>query len=141
MKRLSEGFYPSLIFSIFIMLIMGTPGNYFPAVVTFWDWLGPDKIVHLVIFCMFSFITLWGYRNTLLLANKNQVCKIFLITLIFTIAYGALTEILQKHLFIRRFGSIYDFFADTIGCFLGMIIFVFYYKKKLKKIKNPESNI
>lgn len=141
MKRLSEGFYPSLIFAIFIMLIMGLPGDYFPAVVSFWDWLTPDKIVHLAIFGIFSFITLWGYRNTLLQTSKTHTRKIFITTIIFTISYGALTEILQKYLFIRRYGCIYDFIADTIGCLLGIFLFTFYHKKKLKKIKNTRSNI
>lgn len=141
MKRLSEGFYPSLISAAFIMLMMGLPGNFFPTVVTLWDWLTPDKIVHLLVFGAFSYITLWGYRNSLIHADRNRVRRIFITTLLFTMSYGALTEILQKHLFVRRYGCLYDFIADSLGCLIGIVIFNFYYKKKLKKIRNTRINI
>ena len=117
------------------------PGNVFPTVVSFWEWISLDKIVHLIIFGLFSFVTLWGYRNILLHTDRNKAYKILITTSIFTISYGALTEILQKHLFVRRYGCIYDFIADVIGCLIGIIIFIFYYKKKIKKIRNSGSNI
>ena len=58
-----------------------------------------------------------------------------------SILYGGLTELLQKYLFINRYGSIYDFIADTIGCLLGLIFFHFLVQKKLKKLKKSEDNI
>lgn len=138
MKRLSEGFYPSLISAIFIMILMGAPGNCFPTVVTFWDWLSPDKIIHILIFGLFSFITLWGYRKPMLLKDRKQVRRFFITTIIIIISYGGLTEVLQKYLFIGRYGCLYDFFADIIGCSLGVLVFIFYLKKKLKKNKHYE---
>ena len=48
---------------------MGLPGKYFPTVVCFWDWLGPDKIAHLLLFGFLAFITLWGYRKKLVDIN------------------------------------------------------------------------
>lgn len=141
MKRLSEGFYPSLIFAVFIMVIMGIPGNFFPTVVGFWEWLTPDKTVHLILFGLFSYITLWGYRNVLSRSNRNDTRKIFITTFAFTTSYGALTEIFQKHLFIGRHGCVYDFIADAVGCCLGIILFIFCHKKKIKKIENTRINI
>ena len=123
------------------MVMMGIPGEYFPVVVTFWDWLSPDKIIHIIIFAVFSFVTLWGYRNIMLTKNKKYLNRILLLTLLFTISYGGLTEIFQKFVFINRYGSLYDFIADIIGCIWGVIIFLFFYKKKLKKITNTEINI
>ena len=49
------------------MVIMGLPGNCFPTVVSFWDWLGPDKIVHLFVFGILSFSMLWGYRKKIII--------------------------------------------------------------------------
>ena len=117
---------------------MGLPGNYFPTVVTFWDWIGPDKIIHLILFGALSFITLWGYRKKLLSENDSYKRNIFLLTFFLTISYGALTEILQKHIFINRFGSIYDFIADAIGCLLGIITFFFYFNFFIKKLRFSE---
>lgn len=133
MKRLSEDFYPGLIISIFIMVIMGLPGNYFPKVVSFWDWLGPDKVIHLIVFGILSYSMLWGYRKKILSHDVRYIKKSFLLTLLLSVSYGALTELMQKYVFINRFGSIYDFIADAMGCVLGAITFFYYYKKKVKK--------
>lgn len=141
MKRLSEDFYPGLIIAIFIMVIMGLPGNYFPKVVSFWDWLGPDKVIHLIVFGMLSYSMLWGYRKKILSHDVQYIKKSFLLTLLLSVSYGALTELMQKYVFINRFGSIYDFIADAIGCVLGAIVFFLYFKKKVKKNKNTANNI
>ncbi len=133
MRRLTEDFYPGLVTAIFIMVIMGMPGNYFPKVVSFWDWLGPDKIIHLIVFGILSFSMIWGYRKKLLHQSITSLKKALLLTLLLSISYGAFTELLQKHVFINRYGSIYDFLADAIGCLLGVIAFFFYFKKKIKK--------
>ena len=141
MKRLTEDFYPGLIIAIFIMVIMGLPGNYFPKVVSFWDWLGPDKVIHLIVFGILSYSMLWGYRKKILSHDVRYIKKSFLLTLLLSVSYGALTELMQKYVFINRFGSIYDFIADAMGCVLGAITFFYYYKKKVKKNKNTANNI
>ena len=133
MKRLTEDFYPGLIIAIFIMVIMGLPGSCFPKVVNFWDWLGPDKIVHLIVFGILSFSMIWEKKKKIASKNTRSLKQVFLLTLLLSISYGAITELLQKNIFINRFGSIYDFIADAIGCVLGLIVFFFYFKKKLKK--------
>ena len=130
MKRLTKDFYPGLITAIVIMILMGTPGNCFPNVTSFWDWLGPDKIVHFIVFGILSFSMIWGYREKIISQNSPTQKKSYLLTLLLSISYGALTEILQKYIFINRYGSIYDFIADAIGCVLGVIVFFYYFKKK-----------
>ena len=123
------------------MVIMGLPGNYFPKVVSFWDWLGPDKVIHLIVFGMLSYSMLWGYRKKILSHDVRYIKKSFLLTLLLSVSYGALTELMQKYVFINRFGSIYDFITDAIGCVLGAIVFFLYFKKKVKKNKNTANNI
>ena len=115
------------------MVLMGLPGKCFPTVVCFWDWIGPDKIIHLLLFGFLAFLTPWGYRKKILSENDTYRRKVILLSFLFSISYGALTEILQKHIFVNRYGSIYDFFADAIGCLLGIIVFLIFIKKKLKK--------
>ena len=133
MRRLSEGFYPCLISSIFIMVLMGLPGRYFPTVVNFWEWIGPDKIVHLILFGFLAFLTPWGFRKKILSEKDSYKRKVLIQSFLLTISYGALTEILQKYIFVNRYGSIYDFLANAIGCLLGTIVFFLFIKKKLKK--------
>ena len=133
MKRLSEGIYPSLSWAFIIMVLMGMPGNVFPAVVDFWEWLGTDKLVHLFLFSVLSFLFLWGYRNNLLTSQESYKRKMFFLSLSIGLLYAALTELLQYYLFINRYGSFFDFVADAIGCILGLFVFVIYLKKKIKK--------
>ncbi len=120
---------------------MGLPGKCFPTVVSFWEWLGPDKMVHFVLFAALSYISLWGYRNRIKDYKRHYKNKLFLTIVLSTIAYGGLTEILQKHLFINRYCSVFDFFADAIGCILGIIIYILLCEKKNKKNKITEGNI
>ena len=94
MRRLTEDFYPGLVIAIFIMVIMGMPGNYFPKVVSFWDWLGPDKIIHLIVFGILSFSMIWGYRKKLLHQSITSLKKALLLTLLLSISYGASFDII-----------------------------------------------
>jgi len=123
------------------MLLMGLPGKCFPTVVNFWEWIGPDKIVHLLLFGLLSFLSLWGYRKQLLSQKNSSLIISLLYVLFLTMSYGALTELMQKYIFINRYGSYLDFLADSIGCVLGVIAFCFYLKKKNKKIGKSKNNI
>jgi len=115
------------------MILCGLPGSYFPKVRNFWDWLGPDKLVHLIMFAIFAFSLIFGYRDEYCLREKAYRIRLQLITLMVAVSYGALTEILQAHLFRGRYGSVYDFFADVIGCVLGIFIFKIIFRKKMIK--------
>ena len=123
------------------MVLMGLPGKYFPTVVSFWDWLGPDKIIHIILFATFSFVSLWGYRKLFFNINYPNRKSLFITISLISILYGGLTELLQKYLFVNRYCSLYDFMADTIGCLIGIIVFHFLVQKNLKKLKKSEDNI
>ena len=115
------------------MILCGLPGSYFPQVRTFWEWLGPDKVVHLLMFGIFSFLIIFGYREEYCTLGKQYRIKIQTITLLISITYGAMTEALQLYIFKGRYGSIYDFLADVIGCVLGVFIFKLFFRKKILK--------
>ncbi|MBO4574448.1 MAG: VanZ family protein [Bacteroidales bacterium] len=133
MARLTRHIYPGLLCGVIIMILCGLPGSYFPKVITFWEWLGPDKLVHLLMFASLSFFTIWGYREEYCHNNKSYRIKLQLIVFLITIAYGAITEVLQANIFHGRYGSIYDFLADVIGCILGILIFKLIFRKKMIK--------
>lgn len=134
MERLTRHIYPGLLCGVIIMVLCGLPGSYFPKVKTFWEWLGPDKLVHTLMFAVFAFSIAFGYRKEYCERDKNYRIKLQLITLLISVFYGALTEILQVHLFRGRYGSAYDFIADVIGCVLGIFIFKIIFRKKMIKI-------
>ena len=125
-----KGFWPALAWSLIILLLTGLPGNFFPEIVSFWDWLSPDKVVHLFIFGTLSFLILFGYRHKYTGRHKK---KLIWVSIVITILYGVLTEILQYYVFIGRSGNIYDALADMIGAFIGWVAFELVFKKLQSK--------
>lgn len=115
------------------MILTGLPGSCFPTVKTFWQWLGPDKIVHLLMFGTLAFLIPFGYRYDYIRRDIAYGKRLLWLSLLIAAAYGGLTELLQRYVFIGRSGSLYDFYADVIGCVLGVFIFKMSYRKKMKK--------
>lgn len=122
-----------MICGIVIMILTGLPGSCFPTVKTFWQWLGPDKIVHLLMFGTLAFLIPFGYRYDYIRRDIAYGKRLLWLSLLIAAAYGGLTELLQMYVFIGRSGSLYDFYADVIGCVLGVFIFKMSYRKKMKK--------
>lgn len=115
------------------MILCGLPGSYFPKIRTFWEWLGPDKIMHCVMFACFAFSVIIGYRKEYCENGRAYRVKLQLVTLLIAMSYGALTEVFQRYVFRGRCGSVYDFLADVIGCVLGIFIFKIIFRKKMIK--------
>ena len=122
--------WPALLWSFVILLLTGLPGSTFPKIPTFWDWLEPDKAVHLFIFGVLAFLILFGYREQYF-SNKKRY-KFGVAAVIITALYGLITEVLQYYVFIGRSGNRFDFFADALGAVLGWLAFSYLYRKKIK---------
>ncbi len=123
--------WPALSWSIIILLLTGLPGSDFPKITTFWGWLEPDKVVHLFIFGGLAFLILFGFREQYFSSSKRYMFG--LIAVIVTAIYGLITEVLQFYVFIGRSGSKFDFFADTIGAIVGWLLFIYLYRKKIRR--------
>ena len=91
-------------------VICGIPGNKLPEL-TFWQWLKPDKVTHLVVFGVQSYLLLkafYGEGAPLFLRNHAVLWA-----LVLTIGYGVLTEVLQTYVFIKRYGDVRDALANA----------------------------
>jgi len=121
-------FWPSLLWALVILILTGVPGKYIPEFVSFWDWIGPDKFVHLFIFGTLSFLVFFDLRVQYH-AHKNRWI-IVIAVLGITVAYALLTEILQATVFIGRDGNVYDFLANTVGAVAGWLVFCIRFRKK-----------
>ncbi len=118
--------WPPILWASMILLLTGLPGSYFPQIVSFWDWLSPDKVVHLLLFGILSFLMLWSNRQQYFESKKRSLISFVLISGTF---YGGLTEILQAFVFVGRHGNIFDFFANMTGTFSGFVLFVLIIQK------------
>ncbi len=77
-----------------------------------------DKLVHIGIFAACAFSLYFDY-----VIKKQARRPIFTIALIACglLFFGGMVEVLQE-LYLNRTGSKDDFFADSIGVFLGLIM-------------------
>ncbi len=93
------------------------PGKSFPKLPDFLDLLHPDKLIHVFIFGVYVFLQIRSLTTQPVypILSRNRV----VITLLIGFFLGAGTEILQGVCVPMRFGSIYDFIANMVGCFVG----------------------
>ena len=129
LEKLTRNIYPGLFCGIVILILTGLPGSCFPHVK---PTLGLDKVAHVVMFAGFGFLSIWGYREPFEQKDKNEKRKSLIFTLLVSIVFGALTEVMQETICINRTGSVYDFIADVIGSVFGISFFTFLQKKKNK---------
>ncbi len=115
--------------AVLIMILCGLPGKKLPKL-SFLEWAKPDKIVHLVLFGVMSFLLL-----KLFFADKEKrTTRYKFIAVSASVVYGVLIEILQATIFIDRTGDYRDALADALGAFIGLWIFNYLVKKQSSRI-------
>lgn len=105
----------SILWGILIFVLTLMPGSAFPRIPSWIDLLHPDKLVHLFIFGVFTFLLIDGFRragNPGLIRDYAVVFAVLISLLI-----GGLTELLQGWLIPNRTADWKDFRADAAGSF------------------------
>lgn len=125
-------FWPAMAWTFIILVASGIPGNAIPEILTFWDWLGPDKIVHLLMYGVLTFLLLLAFKKQSTFLLLKNFAVIFALT--YGIVLGLVMEVMQQYIFIGRSGNIYDFIANTLGCLAGLVAFNIFLNKKLKSL-------
>ena len=93
-----------------------------------------DKIIHFIMYFILQFIVVAEYyKNS---ANKYKPAKFFTLSILFSITYGGIMEILQEYIFTSRTGSLADFLANSIGAIIGSfaLLLLYNYTPLLNKI-------
>ena len=128
---------PGIAWSVIIALLTLIPGNYIPRVLTFIDWLSPDKIVHLVLFSTFSLLYIEGFRRQAISSflRKTAVMTSLLLGMIFAI----FTEVMQKFVIPGRNGNLFDLLADMLGLLLGYAIWRMISRNGHKKLSSSKN--
>jgi len=109
--------WPGFLWILLIFVITGLPGDYVPAYLSFLEWLSPDKWVHIILFGVLSFLLLRGLRKQYQFPGLRYHYVHY--TLLFGIILGLITEVMQVFVFTGRNGNVFDFAANTMGCFAG----------------------
>ena len=120
--------WPAVAWALLILLLTGVPGSYFPKVTSFWEWLSPDKAVHVFIFGVQTFLLLRAFHEQYLSSKNRFIYRSAILSV--TILFALLTEVLQAYVFIGRNGNVYDFIADVVGVGVGLLAYILLFKKK-----------
>ncbi len=109
---------PAILWSLLILWVLSVPGSSFPktpflAIPHF------DKLVHLGIFAVFTFLLGYGLSK-----QPARWCQkyVYTITLLLGVIYSMLTEVVQHIFLAERTGDFWDFIADVAGCLVGILI-------------------
>lgn len=117
-------YIPALLWALLILFLSGFPGNKIPVV----SFKFTDKIAHFIMYAVLSVLLLFGKTN-----NKSLSFNVNVLVILICVCYGGFMEFLQNTIFINRSGNWYDFLANTIGVFLGVLFFPFIRKILPKK--------
>ena len=110
------------------MILTGLPGSLFQSEKPIF---GLDKVAHTLMYAGFAFSCIWGYRKQFVENGTNYRKKAIILTIIISIAFGGLTEIMQETITIlNRSGDWRDFLADSIGTGLGVLVFYLFFRPK-----------
>ena len=127
MERLTRNSYPGILCGIVILILTGLPGSLLPHAKPI---LGLDKVVHFLMYAGFAFTCVWGYRKQFVSRDLAYKKRAMLVTLIISIAYGGLTELMQEYFVPLRTGDWMDFLADSIGAMVGIVVFYLFFRQK-----------
>lgn len=110
----------TLIWALVILILCGIPGKDVPHI-SFLEILSFDKWVHAGIFIVLVLLAVRGFRLQKKFSSLNTYASFYAVG--FSIAYGGLLEILQGTIFQDRSADIYDFIANSFGCFVAILIY------------------
>ena len=118
----------AFVWALIILILCGIPGREIPHI-SFLELLSFDKFVHASIFLVLVVLLIRGYILQTKFPFFQKHAKNS--SLIISITYGGLLEIMQGTLFEDRSADIYDFIANTFGCIIGFISYSWIEKKFL----------
>jgi VanZ family protein len=110
----------AMLWALIILILCGIPGRDIPHI-SFLELLSFDKFVHAGIFFVLALLTIRGFlvqTSYPVLRSKGK-----LIAIVLCISYGGLLEIMQGTLFEERSADVFDFIANSFGCFFALMIY------------------
>ncbi|KYG85702.1 hypothetical protein AWW67_00200 [Roseivirga seohaensis] len=116
MRSFIKQYWASVLWAIVLAVLMLLPQDSFPES----KLLSYDKLAHLGVFGILSFLVLLGKRNKedkVRLENKSLIRALTI-----CIVYGLVLESLQS-VVPGRMTDIYDLLSNTIGAIAGVVVF------------------
>lgn len=106
----------AIAWALVIAFLCLTPGKALPQ----WEWadlLSVDKLVHMLLFGMLSYLLARGFRDRS--SNTWTDARVLFVAGLLSFVYGALMEVLQETPGLGRNGDLVDLTANTLGAVVG----------------------
>lgn len=116
----------SLIYSGLLLAVCLINLNDFPKVAV----EKGDKIFHFLAYLVFTFL----WYNTFSKLFSAKFWKVIFITIVFSIAFGIIIELLQGSLTTFRTADYHDVIANSLGVMMAGILIVSTRKRQVKKL-------
>jgi VanZ family protein len=114
---------PAIVWTLLMLWLITIPGSSIPET-PFLNIPHFDKLVHAIIFAVFTFLVNYGFfMQKKLVYSRHH----YTISLVLGVIYSVFTEWIQLEFVVGRSGELMDIVADLTGCLLGAI--AFYYRK------------
>jgi len=123
MRKFVINYWKTILCSLCILALSMAPfsGNRFETIPY------TDKLVHAIMYAILTFILLYDYSKY----RTVKTIRHYKTLIILPILYGGLMEIMQGLLTTTRSADMFDFLANSIGVFIGLIIsYTFYYARR-----------
>ncbi len=127
MNNSFKKYWPAIIWSAIIFLLLAIPGSDLPGESSFFSIPHADKWVHIALFAFF--VILWCRAVVKWSAQPNRVA-IFLLITAMGILFGYLMELVQKYFITNRDYDLWDVIADAAGSIFGLVFSLLMYRKK-----------
>ncbi|GAB3015962.1 hypothetical protein GCM10027051_20080 [Niabella terrae] len=118
MSRLIKSYWPAIIWSAIVLVLLALPGDAFQQEESFLSKIYFDKLVHLGLFALLVLTWCWGIYNRY---PSGRLMKTFLWICICSILFGYLMELVQKYWVPNRDYDLWDVVADAAGALIGLI--------------------
>jgi VanZ family protein len=118
MAKFWNNHWRSIVWALFILVLCGIPGNQISKVKII-EIPHFDKFVHFFFYFVFTLLLI--SENNTQKSHRKVTVNAILIAAVFSLCYGALIEILQKELFVKRSGDIMDMVANTLGFLIAVV--------------------
>ena len=118
-KSFVNSFIPAVTWWLIVLGLMCTPGRDFPELGNWTDLIKLDKLIHIGVFglMVYLFSRPISLKDTSI-SNKKQI---FLKIAIACSIWGLTIEFIQHFWIPGRSMDLYDFVADSLGCFLAYL--------------------
>ena len=129
MKNTKILYAPALAWGIFVFILSVLPGKDLPSIPNWSSIFSVDKIVHILFYGGLTWLILRGKRKH----RDGGISLNFAIGItLFASAYGWFLEWFQGAYCQDRMSDVMDGIANTVGALLGLLIFLYFYQRKVR---------